>query len=202
MSIELIEHNPLLKKPAMTVLSICSARTNIGREELERQAISQWADTFRQSPSTVIGVLSRHALIEEQVFVNGETYPGGLENVQLDASVPDDAVVESQVSLTTEGERMLEEYAPSATLRALFSDRPRYEAVYRNGLTACASEGGCTRASLEAALEEALLEAFGLASEQKKVYPQYFIDALETAGGIEWNGTWRTTNAGNEVLER
>ena len=71
MSIELIEHNPLLKKPTMTVLSICSARANIGREELERQAISQWADTFRQSPSTVIGVLSRHALIEEQMFMNG-----------------------------------------------------------------------------------------------------------------------------------
>ena len=35
----------------------------------------------------------------------------------------------------------------------------------------------------------------------KTVYPQYFFDALETAGGIEWrDGAWRITEAGRQLL--
>ena len=38
------------------------------------------------------------------------------------------------------------------------------------------------------------------AADGKKVYPQYFLDALECAGGIAWDGAWRTTDAGRAAL--
>ena len=34
-----------------------------------------------------------------------------------------------------------------------------------------------------------------------KVYPSFLIEGLEAAGGLEWVGKWRTTEAGKMVAE-
>ncbi len=38
--------------------------------------------------------------------------------------------------------------------------------------------------------------------EQPKVYPSFLIEALEEAGGLEWDGQWKTTQDGKDFLHQ
>ena len=60
---------------------------------------------------------------------------------------------------------------------------------------------GTSRDALEAALSQLPALAVDPETKQRSVYPQYFIDALESAGGIEWAGAWHTTQAGKTLLD-
>ena len=129
--------------------------------------------------------------------MDGEPYEGTLEDLQLDENVPDDTTAESRLAITDAGRALLDAYAPEHTLQALLAEKPRYRETFLAALRACASEPGASRADLERAIDaQPALSADGA----QRVYPQYFIDALETAGGIAWTGAWRATDAGKAVV--
>ena len=86
-------------------------------------------------------------------------------------------------------------------MRTLFDEHPRYADVFRAALWACSNEGGCSRADLEAQIG-ALSPTKDGEPDGAKVYPQYFIDALESAGAIAWEaGTWHATPTGQTYAE-
>lgn len=191
---DIIKHNPMLKKPVLTVLAL--AHDASCRTALELAALDRWSESFSQSPATVIDVLVRHGFLAQQAFVDGQPYAGTLEDMQLDESVPDDACAEELISLTGEGRALVAAYDPEATLAALYEDCPRHASIFDAVLAACAAEEGASREALEATIE-------GLApkgADGKKVYPQYFLDALETAGALVWDGSWRATDAARTLL--
>lgn len=191
---DIIKHNPMLKEPILTVLALAE---EVGdRATLETTALQAWKPFFSQAPAAVIDTLVRHGFLSQQAFVNGEPYEGTLEDMQLDESVPDDAVAEVRLAVTEAGRSLASSYDPASTLAALFGERPRYADVFSAILSACAAEAGATREAVEAIVEAAAPTA----ADGKKVYPQYFLDALECAGGIVWGGAWRTTDAGRAVL--
>ena len=201
MASKFIEHNPALKKPALAVLQVVSENDGAGRASVESAAAAAWKPAYRLAPSAVVDALVREGLLHEQITVDGQPYDGTLEDVYRDDSVADTAEVDAVISLPEAGAKLLQQYAPAATLAALRDDRPAYAPVFQAALEACAAEGGATREQLEAAIEGAIAQHGITGANGQKVYPQYFIDALETAGGLEWNGAWHTTEAGMQAKE-
>ncbi len=200
MAIDLIKHNPLLKKPLLAILGQCQSEQAGDRASLEQEALASWDDDWRQSPSACVDILVRNGALEEQVYVDGQPYAGTLEDLQLDADVPDDATAEARVSITQAGQELLDAYAPEATLRALLDEKPAYYDVFAAALEACAAKGGCTRDELEAVINQMPQLKPDPETKRTSVYPQYFIDALETAGGISWQGAWHITEVGKAAL--
>ena len=170
------------------------------REDLENAAQEKWHAAFGRTPAAVVDILVRRRMLAEQVFINGEAYEGTLEAAQTDESLPDDAQVEVRLTLTEKGEDLRDAYAPGATMHALYEDRPGYSEVFNAMLWACSSEDGASRDEIEAQINE-LPPLQPNEKGHKTVYPQYFFDALETAGGIEWrDGAWKITEAGRQLL--
>ena len=198
MGSNVIKHNPMLKQPIMLLLQLAS-KTSDARE-LETMALQQWEPSFSQSPATVMDVLKRAGALEITTFMNGEPYAGTLDDMQLDESVPDDAEVSVQVQVTETGAELLAAYAPEHTLAQLFEEKPHYAEVFTGVLRQAAAPGGATREALEAVVDASPVSKPDAVTGQTKVYPQYFIDALETAGGIRWDGAWRATEAGTALL--
>lgn len=201
MTTELIKHNPLLKKPLLTLLSLAEREPNADRRALETAALAVWQDSFSQSPAVSVDILVRHGALTEQVFVNGEPYDDTLQDLQLDENVADDAQAEARITLTDAGRELLAAFAPEVTLASLLNERPQYREAFLTVLRACSSAAGCSRADLEAALTSRPELAPDPSTGRARVYPQFFIDALESAGGIAWQNAWHTTTAGASLIE-
>ena len=147
-----------------------------------------------------VDILVRNGALAEQLLVDGAPYDGTLDSLQADEAVPDDAVAEARIAITDAGRTLLAAYAPEATLQALIQSKPCYRDVFAAVLAACDAEAGASRTDLERIVNAFPQLKPDPATQRTAVYPQYFIDALETAGGIAWNGSWRTTDAGKAHL--
>lgn len=200
MTTDLIDHNPLLKKPLLTMLSLCESHPDAERRTLEQLALDQWSDEYRQSHATTLDILVRNDALSEQVYVDGEPYDGTLEDAQTDAAVADDAVAESRIAITSIGRELLDAYAADKTLRDLIAGKPHYLKVYTTILETCNAEAGASRTDLEQAVSALPALQPDTETQRTRVYPQYFIDALESAGGIVWQGAWHTTDAGKALI--
>lgn len=198
MAIDVVEHNPRLKAPVACMLGLLSDRDPHERGELECAAVKAWSDSFVQEPATVIDVLVRAGAVVEELTVDGEAYDGTLEDIQLDESIPLEAEVSDSITITDEGCCLSASLDPAYTLRELFSERPHYQEIFRRVLSACLSQEGASREALERVIEA---QGDVTSPEGKRVYPQFFMDALESAGGISWDGVWHITDAGRKLLD-
>lgn len=197
MNHDLIRTNPHLKKPVLAVLGLLDGAGALQqRAAVEQAAQDLWGPAFRQGVAATVDMLVRDGAIDQSVLVNGQPYAGTLDDLQVDEAVPDDAEVSVCVALTQKGAALRDTYSPAATLQALLDERPQYAEVFEAVLWACGNDEGCSRASIESQIN-AMPQ---VQSAQPRIYPQYFIDALESAGGIVWDGAWRTTPEGRAVL--
>ncbi len=197
MAIDLVEHNPRLKAPVACVLGLLCDGKPCQRAELEKSAAEAWSDSFAQKPAVVIDMLVRAGAVDEALSVDGEAYEGTLEDIQLDESIPLEADVSDMIAITEAGRELSSSIDPANTLRALLAQRPHYETVFKRVLAACLPVEGATREELEQAVEGG---GNVISPEGERVYPQFFMDALESAGGIVWDGAWHATEAGRRIL--
>lgn len=198
MAIDVVEHNPRLKMPVACVLELVADRRPHERGELESAAAKVWSDAFAQEPAVVIDVLVRAGAVVEELIVDGEAYDGTLEDIQLDESIPLEAEVSNVITVTDAGIDLSASLDPLNTLRELFAERPCYQDTFRRVLLACMPQEGASREALEQAVEA---QGDVTSPEGERVYPQFFMDALESAGGISWNGAWHITDAGRKLLD-
>ncbi len=196
----LVQDNPRLKQPVRAVLAQFEDNAVRRRDEVERAVEPGWDATCAASPAIAVDILVRNRALSEQAFVDGEPYDGKLSDVLTDERVADDAEAWSTLELTEEGRRLAAACAPENALRALFDERPRYTDAYLAVLWACSDKDGCTRSDLEAQLGDLSALQPDPQTGRRTVYPQHFIDALESAGAIVWDGAWRTTEAGRAAL--
>jgi len=95
---------------------------------------------------------------------------------------------------TPAGRKVIQDENAGSRLERLLTEDPVYRDIFIQALQSCVVP--MSRIAIESTLKgNALLES-------SKLYPGYFIEALERAGGLEWNGQWRTTKAGQEFLEQ
>lgn len=71
-------------------------------------------------------------------------------------------------------------------LETLFLEDKKYQTIYLSILQLCKD------AKSRKEIEDSLVDNPLL--ENPKIYPSYFIDTLEMAGGLLWNGRWETTD--------
>ena len=200
MKANVIEHNPMLKKPLIAILGVCARQGDGSRDDIEARALEVWDSAYQQNPSVCVDILVRNGALAERLFVDGGVYAGTLDDLQADESVPEDAHIEARIALSKAGRELLEAFAPDVTLRALLDDKPAYRGVFVAVLDACSADEGATRAELERVVGEFPQLQPDPATQRTRVYPQYFIDALESAGGSAWEGSWRTTDAGRALV--
>lgn len=200
MANKLVDRNPMLKKPILTLLPICEQHDGESRAIIEDEAAAAWSPSFKQVPASVIDALVRAGCLVEQITVDGQPYGGTLEDAYFDEEVDAEAEVDSLLSITDDGRAVMTDYAPQATLAALLQQRPHYKRVFQAAVQACTIPEGISRSGIEQAIDQAISEESLCATNGGKIYPQYFIDALETAGGIEWDGAWRATETGRSML--
>jgi len=72
-------------------------------------------------------------------------------------------------------------------LEALFVDEPQYKSIYLCVLEFC--KEARSRMDIETLLSG------NKQMENPKIYPNYFINTLEKAGSLVWNGHWNTTQS-------
>lgn len=199
---DLINDNPRLKKPVLAVLALLNdAEEPRRRSDVERELAQGWGASYVRTPTATIDILVRRGALVGQVYVNGEPYKGTLQDVQTDESVAEDADAYETLTITEKGRALAETHQPDATLRALLDEHPEYADVFSAVLWAASAETGSPRADLEREINAFPQLKLDAESGRTRVYPQYFIDALETAGGICWkDGAWRTTEAGKALL--
>lgn len=200
MSTELIAHNPLLKQPLLNVLTLCIKKEQTPRSQIESDAASLFKGAFTlQNPATVVDILIRNEAVSEQTRVNGEPYEGTRQDIQTDNTISSDAQIEQLLTITPAGKEILEEYSGDKKLRELLAEKPHYAPVYYRMMEMCDTENGCSRALLEEELDRMPQLAPNPETGKKNIYPQYFIDSLETAGGITWRDSWYTTDEGRAL---
>ncbi len=197
MAIDVVEHNPRLKAPVACVLGLVADGALYARDEIERSATEAWADSFTQKPATVIDILVRAGAVSELLTVDGEPYDGTMEDIQLDESISLEAEVSDRIAITDAGRQLSSSIDPTNTLRALFDERPHYKETFKRVLSVCLPQEGASREALEQAIESC---GSIISPDGARVYPQFFMDALESAGGIAWDGAWRTTDAGRQFV--
>lgn len=201
MHTSLIEHNPLLKRPLLRMLTLAAENPSIDRDIIEEHAAKESAELFtRQTPTTIVNILIRNEALEEQVYVEGELYEGTLQDVHTDDSIAGEAQIEQILTLTPLGFELINSYSGGSKLRELFAEKPGYVGVFTAMLELCSTEQGCSRAQLEEALNARPELAPNPRTGEQQIYPQYFIDSLETADGIAWQGSWHTTEVGRSVM--
>lgn len=112
---------------------------------------------------------------------------GGIECVVVEEE-------EERWQTTEAGRKVVEIEAPERRLLELLSKEPVYSEIYMQVLRFCQTPRKRTE------IEE-LLQG-NPAMEKPKVFPGFFIQGLEDAGGLEWvDKQWRTTEVGKGVLE-
>lgn len=136
------------------------------------------------------------------IYVDGEQYEGTLDELRNDESMADDVVVTYGFAITDEGRDVARTLAPEGRLAALFEADEAENPVYRRILTLADQPEGAAKADLEKTLfAEGLIpvdERTGLPA----IFPSYYIDNLERAGGLVWESSWKTTEEGRRFQSR
>lgn len=125
------------------------------------------------------------ALQSPQTLLSWLAQAGGIEPVAAEEEVP-------AWRTTPAGRTVVRSECPGNRLARLLAQNPVYRNVSLEILRSCVAPK--TRDEIEAMLQG------NPVLENPKVYASFFIEALEQAGGLEWDEKWRTTQAGKEVV--
>lgn len=147
-----------------------------------------------ERPELSLSTQNAHALLRIMVDCGGVDAVEVPEPAYAPGEEKQDRPIDYTVQTTAAGRAALERFEPTKRFGDVLRDEPAaYAQTYAAVLALC--EGGATKAAIERALE-----GDSALSDPKQVYPSYFISKLETVGGLAWDGSWKTTDAGRQML--
>lgn len=145
-------------------------------------------------PELNLSTQNAHALLRIMVDCGGVEAVEVPEPAYAPGEEKQDRPIDYTVETTAAGRAALARFEPAKRFADVLRDEPAaYAQAYAAVLALC--EDGATKAAIEQALEGD--PALG---DPKQVYPSYFISKLETVGGLTWDGSWKTTDAGRQML--
>lgn len=147
-----------------------------------------------ERPELNLSTQNAHALLRIMVDCGGVEAVEVPEPAYAPGEEKQDRPIDYTVQTTAAGRAALAQFEPTKRFADMLRDEPAtYAQAYAAALALC--EDGATKAAIERALEGD--PALG---DPKQVYPSYFISKLETVGGLTWDGSWKTTDAGRQML--
>lgn len=156
-------------------LVACKEERPYREVEAELEA-SKTMESCTQTPHTLIDLLVKHGAIEKTVVEEGP--------------LQGDQPVDYTLRTTEEGMQAATRLDPAVQLGLLVEGQHEVIAdLYRKVLEACSE--GARLDDVKRAIGASVVLPGG-----KMVYAEYFVSKLETAGGLMWDGAWRTTEAG------
>jgi hypothetical protein len=171
--LDLVTGEPGYRLVFYKILKFCETPRLTSEVEDEIRAFPEM-ETAIHSPPIVLGCLEE---------------AGGIERLAAEDDNGDE-----RWQTTDVGKKIAAIEAPAKRLLELLAQEPVCQDIYMQVLRFCQTP----RARTEI---ESLLEGNPV-MEKLKVYPNFFIQGLEEAGGLEWvDSHWQTTEAGKGVLE-
>lgn len=157
----------------------------------EHMAAIPQAATMLQSMGTLIDALVREGLLDET-----------LPEPEFDPDTEEELVdmARATYALTDKGAAVCEQLRPASRLAQLFSDEPEYAEGFKRLLRFCDGELRTKRQ-----IDNELAAVCAAAPRSRHVsaagvYPSYFTDCLQAAGGLVWKDGWTTTEEGTAFL--
>lgn len=98
--------------------------------------------------------------------------------------------------LTKEGDEYLENDRPMDRMRRLFDAERESLPVFAEVLRLCDCESGCSIDQLSKKIDE------NPVAKADKRKASYYVERLEKCNGLEWEGSWKTTEFGKAGLEQ
>lgn len=156
----------------------------------------------------------RNALQEPCVLVRIVVDAGGIESFPLDVSgsvIPvgvlesmtaderEDATCDYLLVTSLAGQAAIDLLAPYARLRAKLSEKPRRYETYLAVLGFCRDPRSLS--DVGRLFEENPDLVRDTSADSQRLSPDYYLSELERAGGLVWDGAWKTTEAGEELVE-
>lgn len=193
----LFEQMPTLQKMLFDILAF--AQEPIASADLEHEiTLLKEHHHSIYDPLTLCGLLEQAGALEKT-----DEAGASLESlVQEPLQVTIDGVLYWEVApapeiywcMTSEGKEQYATYQPLEQIRACFEAEPQYENIFNTVLDMCARDGGSSVKLIGDVVDDEP------EVQNPKRYAMYFIDKLERAGAVEWNGQWVITNYGQEYL--
>lgn len=117
------------------------------------------------------------------------------DKVGLSEDEVDDLVTSFAVETTPVGEQAKDDLSPQRRMKKLFDEVPSRLETYRNVMEFC------RRPRTYQEVHDLLSSAPPVAGlDGKPLQPSFFLDMLERAGGLRWDGGWHVTREGVELL--
>lgn len=191
----LIKREPAKRELYLAALAVAKAADKEGpaaRFDIEdRMAAMPQARTMFQSMGTLIDALVREGLLSE-----------ALPEAEFDPDTEEEHVDMARATyvLTGKGSAVLAQLRPASRLAKLFAEEPEYAEGFERLLRFC---DGAVRTKRQ--IDEHLAAVCAAAPRSRHVsatgiYPSYFTDSLESAGGLVWRDGWTTTEEGSAFL--
>ena len=194
-----VSSEPLHRELYVGMLEFCKERRSLGEVEEMTLAAPQAAQ-MTQSPCRLaknlseLGALLWVGLDEDGLEVTPQRTEG------LSAEEAEDLVATWALLTTEAGVQASEELSPSTRLDELVAETPGREGAFAEVLAFC-EEPRSIRELSEHLDASGILDVL-LAQGGQPLRASYFVDMLERAGGLVWDGAWHTTPGGRGLLER
>lgn len=128
----------------------------------------------------------KNSMHSPQILLSWLEDAGGIERIVQEQDEP-------IWRITPAGQNAANILSEDNRLRKLFAEESRYHDIFVQVLEGCSSPK--SRMDIEDMLEGNPI------LEKPKVYPSFFIEMLEKAGGLVWDEKWKTTQAGKDFLK-
>lgn len=190
---------PLHREIYLRLLNFCKERRLLGEAEAVVERAPGFS-TLAQSPYRLIrdlvdeGGLDWIDLDANGVAVSPE------RTVGLSADQIDDLVADFALETTAAGADAAEAMSPERRLDALFQKAPERGRAFAEVLAFC--EEPRAFKDVRDFLEQVGVLGSLRAANGRPLQASFFVDMLERAGGLEWDGAWHVTEAGRALLDR
>ena len=193
-----ITRHPLMREIMYKMLDYCQVETELDALEVEVTAYPEYA-ACQQSVVAMANILIKHfglRCIEHAAdgSVVSEADKEGLDEDQID-----DLVAYLSYETTLEGAHYVEQNRPEARLITLFNLNPQRSETYVELLEFLEQAPRSYREIKTMMKGKPALETI-IGGRTQTMQPSVFVDQLERAGAIVWNGGWILSSAGTSLL--
>lgn len=191
--------NPAYRDIALALVRACREERPVADAvRLAEQSAPAKAQRL-QRPETVAGTLADKGVLESWVYVDGE--PCDPAELARRDDLPENATVAYTLQAAPGALRAAEALQPKRRLAALVDEHAHQKEALVAILEAARARDGLARTDVDVLLKDSPALEKDERTGIPRYYPSYFTGLLEHAGGLVWNGVWRITQPGLDLLD-